>query len=182
MKISRLLQEKRENAFPEALIKPLKYANESPLLNVDVDMVINESTPLLLLHKEIEESELSTLHKQISNYHSELKKWKLRSKVQSLGKRVKIALFSFKNIKFENLMFYYGVVNTFKQISVLVKPYLKRYRLKLTCKNHLLLVSRKIRLGLLNKDIAIRFNIHNTTASKIFKNWVENLSNVLRSL
>ena len=47
--------------------------NESPLPNVDVDMIINESTPLLLLHQEIEESELSTLHKQISNYYSELK-------------------------------------------------------------------------------------------------------------
>ena len=46
--------------------------NESPLPNVDVDMIINESTPLLLLHQEIEESELSTLHKQISNYYSEL--------------------------------------------------------------------------------------------------------------
>ena len=34
-------------------------------------MVIDESTPLLS-HQEIEESELSTLHKQISSYHTEL--------------------------------------------------------------------------------------------------------------
>ena len=39
--------------------------------NEDVDMVIDESTPLLP-HQEIEESELSTLHKQISSYHTEL--------------------------------------------------------------------------------------------------------------
>ena len=136
--------------------------NKSPLPNADVDMIINESTPLLLLHQEIEESELSTLHKQISNYYSELKKCKFCSKVQSLETRVKIALFSFKNIKFENLNFYYGTVNTFKQISVLVKPYLKQYRLKLTCKDHLILVLMKIRLELRNKDIAIRFNIHKT--------------------
>ena len=38
--------------------------------NEDV-MVIDESTPLLP-HQEIEESELSTLHKQISSYHTEL--------------------------------------------------------------------------------------------------------------
>ena len=39
--------------------------------NEDVDMVIDESTTLLP-HQEIEESELSTLNKQISSYHTEL--------------------------------------------------------------------------------------------------------------
>ena len=41
--------------------KPLKYANEYPPPNEDVDMVIDESTPLLP-HQEIDES-----NKQISS-------------------------------------------------------------------------------------------------------------------
>ena len=63
-------------------------------------MVIDESTPLLP-HQEIEESELSTLHKQISSYHTELNNWneeiyELRKKVQSLEKHVENALFNIK--------------------------------------------------------------------------------------
>ena len=60
-----------EKTALEALKKPLKYANESPPPNENVDMVIDESTPLLP-HEEIEESNLSALHEQISSYHTEL--------------------------------------------------------------------------------------------------------------
>ena len=67
----KLLKEKREKASLEALKKPIQYENESSPRNEDVGMVIDESTPLLS-HQEIEESELSTLHKQISSYHTEL--------------------------------------------------------------------------------------------------------------
>ena len=63
-------------------------------------------------------------------------------------------------------------VNTFKWILMLVKPY----------EEHLLLVLMKIKLGLLNKDIAIRFNIHNSRVSKILRNWIPRLANVLSSL
>ena len=64
------MKEKREKASLEALKKPLKNANESPL-NEDADMITDESTPLLP-HEETEESELPTLHKQISSYLTEL--------------------------------------------------------------------------------------------------------------
>ena len=57
----KLLEEKREKPSLEALKKSLTYANESPPPNEDVDMVIDESTPLLP-HQEIDES-----NKQISS-------------------------------------------------------------------------------------------------------------------
>ena len=40
----------------------------------------------------------------------------------------------------------------------------------------------KIRLGLLNGDVAVRLKIHRSRVSKIFRNWVPMLSNVLISL
>ena len=40
----------------------------------------------------------------------------------------------------------------------------------------------KIRLGLLNGDLAVRFKIHRSRVSKIFCNWVPMLLNVLNSL
>ena len=65
---------------------------------------------------------------------------------------------------------------------MLVKPYVKLYHLKLTFENHLSLVLMKIRLGLLNKDITICFNIHNSRVPKIFCNWIPRLAIVLSSL
>ena len=60
----KLLKEKREKASLEAQKKPLKYAIESPLPNEDVDMIIDEITPLLP-HQEIEESEIYTSKYQV---------------------------------------------------------------------------------------------------------------------
>ena len=91
-------------------------------------MVIDEYTPFLP-QQEIEESQLSTLHKQISSYHTELnnqneKIYELCKKNQSLEKHVENAPFSFKNTNAKNLKFFCGVeFNTFKWILVLVKPY-----------------------------------------------------------
>ena len=104
---------------------PLKYANESPPPNEDVDMVTDESTPLLP-HQEIEESELSTLNKQMSSYHNELNNqneeiYELHKKMQSLEKCVGNALFSFKNTNAQSLKVFCGVeANTFKWILVLI--------------------------------------------------------------
>ena len=121
----KLLKEKRKKASLEALRKPIKYANESHPSNEYIDIVIDESTPLLP-HQEIEESELFTLHKQISSYHTELNNrneeiYELHKKKQSPVKHVENALFSFKNMNAKNLKFFCGVeVNTFKWISVLM--------------------------------------------------------------
>ena len=78
--------------------------------NEDVDMVIDESTTLLP-HQEIEESELSTLNKQISSYHTELNNrneeiYELHKKVLSLEKCVENALLSFKKTNAKNLKFF----------------------------------------------------------------------------
>ena len=93
--------------------------------------------------------------------------------MQSLEKSVENAFFSFKNTNAKNLQIFCGVeVNTFKWILVLVKLYVEQCHLKLTLEDHLLFVLMKRRLGLLNKEIAVRFNIHNSRVCKSFRNWI----------
>ena len=65
---------------------------------------------------------------------------------------------------------------------MLVRPHVKQYHLKLTFEDQLLFALIKIRLGQLNKDIAICFNIHNSRVSKIFGNWMPRFESVLSSL
>ena len=78
----------------------------------------------------------------------------------------------------KNIKFFCGIgIKTFKWILGRIKPHVKRYHLQLTFEDHLLLVLMKIRLELLNGDLAVRFKIHRSRVPKIFRNWVLMLSN-----
>ena len=64
---------------------------------------------------------------------------------------------------------------------------LVKWKIKYKCKNlagddQLFLVLMKIKLGLLNKDLAYRFIITECIVSKIYRNWVPTLSKEGRSL
>jgi len=52
----------------------------------------------------------------------------------------------------------------------------------LTFKDEMALTLTKIRLGLLDRDLAHRFNISESQISKVFTTWVKLLSNVLGTL
>ena len=54
--------------------------------------------------------------------------------------------------------------------------------MQLAFEDHLLLLLMKMRLGVFNRDLAVRFEIHRSRVSKVFCNWVPILSNVLNSL
>ena len=54
--------------------------------------------------------------------------------------------------------------------------------MQLAFEDHLLLVLMKMRLGVFNRELAVRFEIHRSRVSKFFCNWVPILSNVLNSL
>ena len=54
--------------------------------------------------------------------------------------------------------------------------------MQLAFEHHLLLVLMKMRLGVFNRDLAVRFEIHRSRMPKVFCNWVSILSNVLNSL
>ena len=40
----------------------------------------------------------------------------------------------------------------------------------------------KLKLGLMNRDLAIRFNLNEAKASKIFRKWIKPLSVLLKNL
>jgi hypothetical protein len=48
--------------------------------------------------------------------------------------------------------------------------------------DHLLLVLMKLRLGLLNRDLAFRFNLSDTSVSRIINQWIPNIANCLKGL
>ena len=60
-----------------------------------------------------------------------------------------------------------------------VKPGIKR---KLSAKAELLMTLMKLRLGLLNHDLADRFHVSQTTVSSIFTTWVKALGKLLKFL
>ena len=69
-------------------------------------------------------------------------------------------------------------------ISSKVRPrtFVQSSQKKLTSKNELLLTLMRLRLGLLNEDLADRFGISTTICSNIFKTWIRFLAQTLGKL
>ncbi|KAK3097396.1 hypothetical protein FSP39_009272 [Pinctada imbricata] len=108
----------------------------------------------------------------------------------------------------ESMKFYTGIrcISGFKKLVLVIKPSLTKLRYwngprfqcnplkhkymnkkkgpqrRLSCEDELLLSLMKIRLGLLNKDLAQRFGISEQHVSNIFTTWVKVLSKTLGSL
>ena len=144
-------------------------------------MVVDESIPMV----ETEVAELNRLKEVTEIYRAELNKrnediYEIRHQKEVLEKEKKAEKFSFMNLSEKNIKFFCGIgIKTFKWILGRIKSHVKRYHLQLTFEDHLLLVVLiKIRLELLNGDLAVRFKIHRSSVSKIFRNWKPMLSNV----
>ena len=79
--------------------------------------------------------------------------------------------------------FFFGVgIKNFKWMLGRTKPHVKRYHLQLNFEDHLLFVLMKIRLSLLNGELAARIKIYRSKVSKSFCNWVPMSSDVFSSL
>jgi hypothetical protein len=52
----------------------------------------------------------------------------------------------------------------------------------MSMQDHLLLVLMKLRLGLLNRDLAFQFNLSDTSVSRIINQWIPNIANCLKGL
>ena len=106
----------------------------------------------------------------------------------------------------KNVLFYTGIknVNTFDKLFNFVKPLVKRKwrgpnvntaiirkfkkspkklgpKPKLSAREEFLMCLMKIRLGLLQEDLANRFSISKTLAGRIFTTWVKSTASALKS-
>ena len=107
----------------------------------------------------------------------------LRSKIQKLETEVLKLKFGYNSLSDKEVNFYTSLTPQLflwilQKVSTMVKPVVK----SLSMQDHLLLVLMKLRLGLLNKDLAFRFNISETTVSRILHQWIPQLATCLKCL
>ena len=77
-------------------------------------------------------------------------------------------IFPYENTRERDLQFLTGVANSqlFIWLLDVIKPNVSLVVQHFGYKNHLFLVFRKLKLGLMNQDLAIRFNLNETKMDK----------------
>ena len=143
------------------------------LLDIDFEVIDSKSDEISKLKLQLQDKE-----REIAMYHNELisrndECYKLRESADSNVKQI----FGFNSIKHssDSINFYTGLPNfdTFTWVLNRVESGAEKFHTRLSSADHLLIVFMKLRLGLLNKDIAFRFGIKCPTISKIFRCWVK---------
>ena len=107
----------------------------------------------------------------------------LKSKMQKLETQVLKSRFSYNNLTEREITFYTGLTMhlflwVLTKISICAKLCVKTMYMQ----DHLLLVLMKLRLGLLNRDLAFQFNLSDTSVSRIIYQWTSNIANCLKGL
>ena len=84
----------------------------------------------------------------------------------------------------DDIRFFTGLptAGVFLWVTALVADKASSCHSSLTSNDHVLIVLMRLRLGLLNRDIAYRFGIPKSTTSKVFRTWLPILSQNLRNL
>ena len=101
----------------------------------------------------------------------------MKLKARTLG-------FSYINKSDELMDFFTGVtsVQLFLWIVDIVKYNIKKCSANLSIEDHILIGFMKLRLGLLNNDIALRYGIKSTMVSKIYRKWLPRIASSLKGL
>ena len=91
--------------------------------------------------------------------------------------------FSYNNLTEREITFYTRLTMqlflwVLTKVSICAKLCVKT----MSMQDHLLLVLMKLRLGLLNRDLAFRFNMSDTSVSRIINQWIPNIANCLKGL
>ena len=64
----------------------------------------------------------------------------------------------------------------------MIKPSVKKIKPCLSIEDHLFIILMKLRLGLTSRDLALRFEVSTSIISKILRNWLPILGNILKKL
>ena len=118
-----------------------------------------------------EEVSRHTLSKQkIRKTYLLKKRVKLKNAQIKYLKHYKEIFFSCENNRERDLQFLTGVAGSklFMWLLHVIKPNISLIVQHFGYKNHLFLVLMKLKLGLMNPDLAIRFNLNEAKVSKIF--------------
>ena len=107
----------------------------------------------------------------------------LRSKIKRLESRVLKSKFCYKNLESKAVLFYTSLTCAiFSWILSKVSDVTKTVHTSLSKQDHLLMILMKIRLGLLNRDLAFRFDVSETCVSRIINTWIPHVSKCLQCL
>ena len=102
------------------------------------------------------------------------------------GLKKKTKNFGFNKISSDDnlVKFFTGLPSrdTFLWVSSLVKDKARSYHSSKSVNDHVLMVFMKLRLGLLNKDLALRFQVPDSTVSKIVRSWLPALAKHMKNL
>ena len=92
--------------------------------------------------------------------------------------------FCYANITLEDLQFYTGITSKelFRWVLSMIEDESKIFAKSLTLEDHLLVVLMKLKLGLFNRDISIRFGIKIQVTSKIYRYYLPLLAKELAFL
>lgn len=137
---------------------------------------------------ECEGDPFQDLRDQLANQDQELRArneeiYLLRKENERL--KTKPATFGINNIKSDHWINFFTGLPTFAVffwVLDLVKDTLKLCHSRVSSEDHLLIILMKLRLGLLNKDIAQRFGITENIVSKIFRSWLPKVAEKLKFL
>ena len=102
-----------------------------------------------------------------------------------LKRKLENSKLSYDNLAEDKFLFYTGISKAlFNWVLSLVRPLVTNVKgvAGFSIENHLLLVLTKIRLGLLMEDIGHRFQISQSSVSRIWNTWVPLVANSLSSL
>lgn len=151
--------------------------------NEKVDFEIsNERAEIEELRQKLieKEKELEMYKNELNARNEEI--YRLRDINESLRKKK----FGFDSIKHSSdlINFYTGLPNveTFDWVLERTSGTAPSLHSRLSLHDHLLIVFMKLKLGLLNKDIALRFGLSVQTTSKIFRRWIKVVASKLKSL
>lgn len=138
------------------------------------------------IHAEQDDSfmEISRYKEIINSLQRELKEKK--DEIDGLKGLNEANIFGFNKIKVSDklIQFYTGLPtrDVFEWVCNLCDRKVKSCHSSLSTYDHVLLVLMKLRLGLLNMDLAERFGIPVCTVSKVFRIWLPALSSYMREL
>ena len=92
--------------------------------------------------------------------------------------------FCYANLTLEDLQFYTGITSKelFRWVLSMIEDKSKIFAKSLTLEDHLLIVLMKLKLGLFNRDISIRFGIKTQLTSKIYRYYLPQLAKELAFL